>query len=100
MKRRGEYLKENPDSRFMGTADPKRYMRYLRWFRQWKMHCDYLMQYNEMVEDKLTVIFEMIDTLGLIGEVDPEKVLEELESIKPTDEYDPETMYHPNHITQ
>lgn len=101
MKRRGEYLAKNPDSRFNGTANPNRYNRYHRWYRWWAQHAFYIQKYQELKTNPEKVVNDHIKVLGLTGKVDPKKVLEELNNTKPPETgHDPKTMLHAGHITK
>jgi hypothetical protein len=103
MRRRAAFLSKNPDPRFMGTANVDRYPRYYRWFRLWRGHAVYNMQYKDLKERPELVIHEHIKALGLTGKVDPLEVLEELNNIKPPSnggEWNNETFYHAGHITK
>jgi len=103
MRRRAEYLKDNPDSRFMGTANTNRYPRYLKWHRLWRGHAVYNMRYKDLKNHPELVVHEHIKALGLTGKVDPLEVLKELNEVKPPTEaggWDKETFYHTMHITK
>ena len=103
MRRRAAYLKDNPDSRFMGTANVERYPRYYRWFRLWREHSVFNMQYQDLKERPLETVNNHIKALGLTGKVWPEEVLEELNNVKPptnAGEWDSKTFLHAGHITK
>ena len=100
MRRRAAYLKENPDPRFNGTANVDRYPKYYRWFRLWRAHSVYNMQYSELLDNPLKVIDDHIKALGLTGRVHSDLILQELNNIKlPVDGWDASTFYHAGHIT-
>jgi len=103
MRRRAEYLKKNPDPRFMGTANEDRYPRYYRWFRLWRGHAVYNMRYKDLKNHPELVVHEHIKALGLTGKVDPLEVLKELNEVKPPTEaggWDKDTFLHSGHITK
>jgi len=101
MRRRAEYLRENPDTRFSGTADPKRYPRYFGWFRQWRDCAHYTQHYYQIKDAPILAINNHIKVLGLTGIVTPEEVLEELNNVKPpANGWDASTFLHAGHITK
>jgi hypothetical protein len=100
MRRRAEYLAENPDNRFNGTASLDRYPKYFKWFKRWRDIAHYRQNYDEVINNPLKVINDTIKVLGLTGKVFPDLVLQEINDTKPTDEYNAKTMYHPFHVTK
>ena len=91
----------NPDSRFNGTADPKRYPRYFGWFRQWRDCAHYTQHYYQIKDAPILAINNHIKVLGLTGLVDPKEVLEELNEVKPpANGWDAKTFLHAGHVTK
>ena len=103
MKRRAAYLAKNPDDRFNGTANVDRYPKYYKWFRLWRAHSVYNMQYYLLKTSPLLAVNDHVKALGLVGKVDVIEVLKELNNIKPptkAGEWNNETFYHAGHITK
>lgn len=100
MRRRADFLKDNPDPRFSGESLVYKFDDYMWHSRWWGAKASFIQDFERIKNDTRNLIKDYLN-LFKVTNVTPEQVIEELDRIKPPKEgYDPVTLLHVGHITK
>lgn len=100
MKRRAEFLKDNPDPRFSAEANLSKFKEFMEHGKWWMERANFIQDFDRIKNDTRNLIADYL-VLFNVSNVTVDEVIKELEAIKPPEkDYDPVTLLHVGHITK